>query len=84
MAEWIAHRKELWVEYRITNKNKTPSHMTYRRILQQIISVEEFEKLLKEYHQQFMEKRAGSCLQYGWKKRFEEQFQVESGGEHIY
>ena len=56
MAEWIAHRKELWVEYRITNKNKTPSHMTYRRILQQIISVEEFEKLLKEYHQQFMEK----------------------------
>jgi predicted transposase YbfD/YdcC len=56
MAEWIAHRKELWVEYRITNKSKTPSHMTYRRILQQIISVEEFEKLLKEYHQQFMKK----------------------------
>ena len=84
MAEWIAHRKELWVEYRITNKNKTPSHMTYRRILQQIISVEEFEKLLKEYHQQFMEKGQEVVFSMDGKKRFEEQFQVESGGEHIY
>ncbi len=56
MAEWIAHRKELWVEYRITNKSKTPSHMTYRRVLQQILCAEEFEDLLKGYHQQWMEK----------------------------
>jgi predicted transposase YbfD/YdcC len=56
IAEWIAHRKELWMEYRITNKRKTPSHMTYRRILQQIISVEEFEKLLKGYQQHHLKK----------------------------
>jgi predicted transposase YbfD/YdcC len=56
MAEWITHRKELWMEYRITNKSKTPSHMTYRRVLQQIISVEEFEQLLKGYHQQYLQR----------------------------
>jgi predicted transposase YbfD/YdcC len=56
MAEWITHRKELWMEYRITNKRKTPSHMTYRRVLQQIISVEEFEQLLKGYHQQYLQR----------------------------
>lgn len=56
IAEWVAHRKELWVEYRITNKRKTPSHMTYRRILQQIISAQEFEQVMQGYHQQQMEK----------------------------
>jgi predicted transposase YbfD/YdcC len=56
IAEWITHRKELWVEYQLTDKLKTPSHMTYRRILQHIISTEEFERLLGIYHQQRLEK----------------------------
>jgi len=52
MAEWIAHRKELWVEYQLTDKTKTASHMTYRRVLQDTLSAEEFEQLVKQYHQQ--------------------------------
>jgi predicted transposase YbfD/YdcC len=52
MAEWITQRKELWVEYKLTGKTKTPSHMTYRRVLQDILSVEEFEGLMESYHQQ--------------------------------
>jgi predicted transposase YbfD/YdcC len=56
IAEWISHRQELWVEYQITDRLKTPSHMTYRRILQHILSVEEFEKLLQAYHEQRLER----------------------------
>ena len=52
MAEWIANRKELWVEYHLTDKTKTASHMTYRRVLQDILSVEEFERLMERYNQQ--------------------------------
>jgi predicted transposase YbfD/YdcC len=52
MAEWIEHRQELWVEYKLTDKTKTASHMTLRRMLQGTLSVEEFEKLMMSYHQQ--------------------------------
>ena len=31
MAEWITQRKELWVEYKLTGKTKTPSHSKKRR-----------------------------------------------------
>jgi predicted transposase YbfD/YdcC len=51
IAEWVTEKKELWVEYQLTNKEQTASHMTYRRVLQEIISVEEFEGLLDRYHQ---------------------------------
>ena len=50
MAEWINHRKELWVSYEILAQPKTASHMTYRRVLQDMISPEEFEKLVQSYH----------------------------------
>lgn len=50
MAEWISHRKETWVASQIIDKPKTASHMTYRRVLQEIISTEDFEKILQEYH----------------------------------
>jgi len=52
IAEWIRHRQELWVAYKLTDRTKTPSHMTYRRMLQDIVSVEEFERLMESYHQQ--------------------------------
>jgi predicted transposase YbfD/YdcC len=56
MAEWIEHRKELWVEYKLTNKIKTASHMTLRRMLQGILPVEEFEKLMHNYHNQCLKR----------------------------
>lgn len=52
MAEWIGHRKELWVKYEILAQPKTASHMTYRRILQEIISAEAFEEILQAYHRE--------------------------------
>lgn len=52
IAEWIRHRQDLWVAHKLTNRTKTPSHMTYRRVLQDIVSVEEFEGLMESYHQQ--------------------------------
>jgi predicted transposase YbfD/YdcC len=50
IAEWIRHRKELWVQYKLLAEPKTASHMTYRRILQDTLSSEELEKLVQAYH----------------------------------
>jgi predicted transposase YbfD/YdcC len=52
IAEWIRHREDLWVEYEILVQPKTASHMTYRRILQDTISPEEFEGIVRSYHRQ--------------------------------
>lgn len=52
IAEWVAQRKDLWVEYQLTDKTRTASHMTYRRVLQDILNVGEFEGLMERYHQQ--------------------------------
>jgi predicted transposase YbfD/YdcC len=56
IAEWVTHRKELWVEYQLTDKMRTASHMTYRRVLQEILDVEEFEEVMEKYHQQQLTK----------------------------
>ncbi len=52
IAEWIGHRKELWVQYEILAQPKTASHMTYRRVLQEMISPEEFEGIVQPYQRQ--------------------------------
>ena len=52
MAEWIAHRIELWVQYKIVAEPKAASHMTYRRILQEIITPAELEELVQAFHLQ--------------------------------
>jgi hypothetical protein len=52
IAEWIAHRIELWAQYKIVAEPKAASHMTYRRILQEIITPEEFEELVQAFHLQ--------------------------------
>lgn len=52
IAEWVAHRQSLWIEYHLTSKAKTASHMTYRRVLADILSVEALEDILARYHQQ--------------------------------
>jgi predicted transposase YbfD/YdcC len=51
MAEWVMHRVEQLFELKVLGKRKAPSHMTYRRILQDTIRPEEFEQVLQEYHQ---------------------------------
>jgi predicted transposase YbfD/YdcC len=51
IADWVAHRCELLQEWGILPGGKAPSHMTFRRVLQTILSVEEFETLVAQFHQ---------------------------------
>lgn len=57
ITDWVANRVDLLVEMKILPKPIAPCHMTYRRIMQYVVSPEEFERLLSEYHQ--------SCLKEG-------------------
>lgn len=52
MVEWISHRKELWVQYKILAQPKTAIHITYRWVLQEMITPEEFEEIVRVYHRQ--------------------------------
>jgi len=56
MADWVSNRLEQLFEMRVLVKKKAPSHMTYRRVLQDTIQPEEFERLIGEYQQAHMEK----------------------------
>lgn len=51
IAEWVAYRVDEWVEKKILKQTKAPSHMTYRRVGQSIVDVEQLEKLVREYQQ---------------------------------
>lgn len=53
MADWVANRVEQLIEMKILKK-KSPSHMTYRRVLQETIQPEEFEGLISAYHQKHL------------------------------
>lgn len=57
IADWVAYRIEALVAMKLLPKNKAPCHMTYRRVLQLIVSPDELERLLSEYHQ--------NCLKTG-------------------
>jgi predicted transposase YbfD/YdcC len=52
ITDWVRMRKELLMELRVLGRPKTPCHMTYRRVLQEIVSSEELEVLIAQYHQQ--------------------------------
>lgn len=55
MADWVANRLEPLMEMKVLEKKKSPSHMTYRRVLQETIQPEEFESLISEFHQRHLE-----------------------------
>jgi predicted transposase YbfD/YdcC len=50
ITEWVAHRVEQLVELKILPQAKAPCHMTFRRTLSCILSAEELERLVAEYH----------------------------------
>lgn len=52
MTDWVMLRKELLIELQVLGRAKTPCHMTYRRVLQDILSSEELEVLVARYHRQ--------------------------------
>lgn len=51
IADWVAHRTDQLIKMKILNQQRTPSHMTYRRLLQKTIDPEGLERLMQEYHQ---------------------------------
>ena len=57
IADWVTYRIDALVGMQLLTKHKAPCHMTYRRVLQLIVSPDELEGLLSEYHQ--------SCLKRG-------------------
>lgn len=49
IAEWVSHRDEELRAMKILNRKQTPSHMTYRRVLQSTITASEFDALVSDY-----------------------------------
>jgi len=54
IADWVTYRIDALVAMKLLPKPKAPCHMTYRRVLQLIVSPDELERLLSEYHQTCM------------------------------
>jgi len=52
ITDWVMLRKELLMELQVLGRAKTPCHMTYRRVLQDIVSPAELEVLVARYHRQ--------------------------------
>lgn len=52
IADWAKNNSEELVDLLGVQRKHMPHHNTYRRVFQTTISVEEFERLLEEYHQQ--------------------------------
>jgi hypothetical protein len=52
ICDWVGKRVRLLREMKIMKRPQAPCHMTYRRVLQTLISADELEQLLHDYHQQ--------------------------------
>jgi predicted transposase YbfD/YdcC len=52
IADWAKNRAKELQQLLKLKRDRMPHHNTYRRVFQEIISEEEFELLMKEYHQQ--------------------------------
>jgi predicted transposase YbfD/YdcC len=51
ITDWIAERKEQLVKLKVLDREAVPCHMTYRRVLQEIVDAQEFDGLINQYHQ---------------------------------
>jgi predicted transposase YbfD/YdcC len=49
IAEWAKHRSELLVDWFKLKRKKMPGHMAYRRIMADIVNVEELERVSSDY-----------------------------------
>jgi predicted transposase YbfD/YdcC len=57
IADWVAERLDLLIEMQVTDREQAPSHMTFRRMLQWIISVERLEEVLREYQKKALQSK---------------------------
>ncbi len=51
IADWVAHRVDQLYELKVLSQRRAPSHMTYRRVLQNILQPQALEQLISEYQQ---------------------------------
>jgi len=52
ITDWVAERKEQLMVLKILMRDAVPCHMTYRRVLQEIVDAQGFDVLISQYHQQ--------------------------------
>lgn len=55
ITDWVAERKEQLVGMKILKCDAAPCHMTYRRVLQEIVDAQEFDGLISQYHRHRLE-----------------------------
>ena len=58
ITEWVANRVDELVEMKILAKEKAPCHMTFRRLIQIIVTPEELESQIRQFHQSQLPKEA--------------------------
>jgi len=52
ITDWVAERKDQLIALKVLQRDQAPCHMTYRRVLQEIMDAQEFDTLIGQYHQQ--------------------------------
>ena len=62
ICDWVAEREEQLRELKILTRPRAPCHMTYRRVLQEVVSAEKLDNLLREYYRQYRKKEPGMVL----------------------
>lgn len=51
IAEWVANRREELGRLQVLPEGKAPSHMTFRRMLQQVVDPQELEQMMQAFQQ---------------------------------
>lgn len=49
IADWVKHRSEQFIEWLSLKRKSMPHHTTYRRILQEVICIDELEQMVSDY-----------------------------------
>lgn len=62
IADWVAQRVDQLYELNVLAQRRAPSHMTYRRVLQDILQPEELERLIGEYQRGNYQREEGVVL----------------------
>lgn len=82
IADWAKNHAEELVKLLKLRHSWMPHHNTYRRVFQEIISEEEFERLMEEYHQQQTEE-AGDTLPMDGKSLCGTRIAGQERGDHV-
>lgn len=54
ITDWVAERFSQLKSMGVMVRDEPPCHMTYRRVLRQVIDAEAFDELVRQYHQQYL------------------------------